>query len=458
MLFTRKTILLTLSILFLSCTKHFIRISPDFGSIRSSIDTIAVFSDALVGIDTKNDFYSAKASLFLDSLILEGASRALTEKGYSIKTIKPFLMGSFMDTFLPVPLKPLNSNDIDSKVIPYFFPNVLTAKQVNAVKNISRKAYAAVTFFEYSGECSLPSCTDLKSDLETISDLTNSNYALFIFHQAALVNPLAMGMLALGQLALTGVLSGGTYFGYVTKASYYLTYVILTELSTGKIIWSNYHTFRTHPGGISMFEFAKDSSMHISPLSDSDSSSKAVLKDWASYCFYRFPEHSSSRYFKGYSRKRTYPFLNLFYRLPEPNINEFDSEIKDKIDSLVYSLSFSVEIPEWNSLDTVINIADKKVPLRKIEFEADSLDRYFKMVYYDRLFFRPGLKGKIRLEFVSMPDGRNLNIQVVQSTLNDQVMEYVIPYVLKITKLPDACFRSKPYNVVHEIVFGKVKK
>jgi hypothetical protein len=101
-------------------------------------------------------------------LFLEGASRALTEKGYSIKTIKPFLMGSFMDTFLPVPLKPLNSNDIDSTVLPYFFPNVLTAKQVNAVKNISRKAYAAVTFFEYSGECSLPSCTDLKSDLETI--------------------------------------------------------------------------------------------------------------------------------------------------------------------------------------------------------------------------------------------------------------------------------------------------
>ncbi len=457
MLLTSKIFLLTLSIFLLSCTKQYIRISPDFGSIRNNMDTIAVFSDALVAIDTKNDFYSANASLFLDSLILDGTTNALTQKGYCIKTVEPFLMGSFMDTFLTVPLKPLNSNNIESMVLPYVYSNQLTENQVNAVKNISRKAYAAVSFLKYTGEKSLPSCADIKSDLKTISDFTNSNYALFIFYQAALVNPLVTGMLAVSQIALTGLISGGSLFGFVTKPSYFHTYTILIELSTAKIIWSNYHSYRAHSSNMSLFQFAKDSCQAFSPLEDSIFISKGS-KDWESFCFYRFPKLSSSRYFKGYSRKRTYPFQNLFYSLPHSNNYELNRKKMDKIDSLVYLLSFSDEVPRWNFQDTVINIIDKKVPLYKIESEVDSLDKYFKHAYRDRLFFKPGLKGKMKLDFITLPDGRNLNIQVVQSTLNDPVLEYAIPYVLRITKLPDAWFRSKPYNVVHEIVFGKVEK
>ena len=42
-----------------------------------------------------------------------------------------------------------------------------------------------------------------KSDLETISDLTNV-ITLCLFSSGGIINPLAMGMLALGQLTLTG--------------------------------------------------------------------------------------------------------------------------------------------------------------------------------------------------------------------------------------------------------------
>ncbi len=458
MLFSRKLFLLFLSVFFLSCISQNVRISPDFGSIRNDIDTITVFSDALLAINTKNDFYSAKASLFLDSLILEGTTKALTKKGYSVKTVEPFLMGSFMDTFLTVPLKPLDSNKIDSTILPYVFSNKLTENQINAVKSISRKAYAAVSFFKYTGESYLPASTSTKFDLKTISDFTNSNYALFIFHQAALVNQVAMEMLALGQIVLTGVLSSGTHFGYITKVSFFHTYVILIELSTGKIIWSNYHNFRAYPDDMSLFESAKNSSQPFSSPECNDSISEVTLQDWASHCFYRFPQLASSRYFKGYTTGSRYPSQNLFFRPPSYKFHDISIKKKTKIDSLVYLLSFSEEVPKWTRQDTVYNTLNEKIPLHKFENATDSLDKYFKLAYSDRLFFKPDLKGIMKLEFLSFPNGRNLNVKLVESTLNDPVMEYAIPYILRTTKLPDAYYRSKAYNMVHEITFGKVKK
>ena len=61
-----------------------------------------------------------------------------------------------------------------------------------------------------------------------------------------------------------------------------------------------------------MFEFAKDSSTHISPLSDSDSS-KAVLKDKI-VLFLPLPEHSPDILKAIQGNALTLP--KPFYRLP----------------------------------------------------------------------------------------------------------------------------------------------
>lgn len=180
--------------------KKYIRISPDFGSISSNIDTIAVFSDALVAIDVRRDYYSAKTSLVIDSLILKATSQTLSKKGYQVKTVEPFLMGSFMDTILSVPFKNMNSDTINTTVLPCVFPNQLTYYQVKAVKNINRKLYQSLAFSKYIGDKSLPLTTEIKSDLQTISDLINGNYAMFIFHQAGLVNADLMSLLGIAQV------------------------------------------------------------------------------------------------------------------------------------------------------------------------------------------------------------------------------------------------------------------
>lgn len=71
-------------LLMLGCSHYrmYVRVASDFGSTRHQIDTIAIISDALVLVDAKDDFYSVNASRVLDSLLLYGASKALTKRGY----------------------------------------------------------------------------------------------------------------------------------------------------------------------------------------------------------------------------------------------------------------------------------------------------------------------------------------------------------------------------------------
>lgn len=78
MLFFKKLILFSLSVFLLLCKRKYVENSPVFDFIRSNIDSITVSSDALVAIDTKNDFYTVKASLFFDSLTIDVTTKALT--------------------------------------------------------------------------------------------------------------------------------------------------------------------------------------------------------------------------------------------------------------------------------------------------------------------------------------------------------------------------------------------
>ncbi|HEX3019302.1 MAG TPA: hypothetical protein VHP36_03325 [Chitinispirillaceae bacterium] len=457
-----KKFLTIFLILLISCSpiKRFVRVNPDFGTIRSDIDTISVFSDALVAVDGRHDYYSVKASRAVDSLILLGTSHILSQKGYTIKTWKPSLMGSFMDTILKVPLMPENSMNVDTTVLPYLFPSQLTLEQLSAVKNISRKLYASVSFSEIARRNSLPLTSSIKSDLEEISNLINGNFALFIFHQAAVVNPDVWAAIGLGQLVLTGLISGGNVMAAVIKNSYFHTYSILVELSSGRIIWTNYDnstavrsdTTNNDP----LYSFSKDNNSELTDFVKSSKIHSYISNGWAKFNFSHFPDRTTSKYFKGYSMFRKYPDQNLFYRLPNIAYHKINREKMIVIDSLVNVLSISEEIPIWKDTDQHTLPSNKLKKLKEIDSDIDSFDKYFQLAYHDRLKYRPGLNGKIKLTFTALPGGKNLNIQVVESTLNDAVMEYSIPYILKMINLPGANFRSKPVDVVHEISFGKL--
>lgn len=437
--------------------KKYIRISPDFGSISSNIDTITVFSDALVAIDVRRDYYSAKTSLVIDSLILKATSQTLSKKGYQVKTVEPFLMGSFMDTILTVPFKSMNSDIINTTVLPCVFPNQLTCYQVKAVKNINRKLYQSLAFSKYIGDKSLPLTTEIKSDLQTISDLINGNYAMFIFHQAGLVNADLMSLLGIAQFALTGLATGGSYFAAVVKTNVFHTYIILIELSSGKIIWSNYRDYFVTPEK-PMFQLAQGKGNNITDYIKPDSLS-FILKKWSKSCFSHFPEKSSSKYFDGYSRPRYYPSQNFFFRTSSSKFFDINKKYKEKIDSLVTELSISNEIPKWDNTNTTLDTISKRFPLHVVEPKIDSLyNKYFKFAYNCRLKHKPLLEGKVRLSFTTNKSGNNSNISIDESTLDDIILEYVISFILKTFPLPNTNYRSKTAHVIHEIDLGRKKR
>jgi hypothetical protein len=134
-----------------------------------------------------------------------------------------------------------------------------------------------------------------------------------------------------------------------------------------------------------------------------------------------------------------------------------DVTIENRIDSLIYKLSISSEIPKWEDKDTAIYATSQRIPPEKIEFQLDSLEKCINLAYYRRLRFRPALEGNVKFAFTITSDCENRNISVLESTLDDKVMEYSILWIIKMI-IPRSCYRTEPANVIHEMTFGKSKR
>ena len=444
-------------IFLISCSPYrkFVRISPDFQTLQENIDTIAVLSDALVAIDDRNDYYSANSSYALDSLILYGVTKSLSKKGYTAISIEPCFMGSFMDTILTVPVKPLNENSIQPNVLPYNVTCKLSSSQQDAMRRISRKLYLNLVYSDPAKQNSLNLTEQTRTDLNTIAGFTNSTYTFFIFHQAGLVDPALTAGMALGTLALSTLLSGGMIIGYVTKISVFHTYLILLDLSTGKVMWSNYLPYNAAPA-TPILKISKNFGNPITKYIKADTLSRRVLDTWHKYNLSAFPIHSETGFFRGYKKRRPYPAQNLFANVSTTNYSNLSNlKLKRRIDSLITALSLSEDAIGWVDNDTTDYVIGKGRSVSSISQELSVLDNYLKYACNCRMKFNPALQGSLNLSLIITANGNLKRIKVIETSIDDDVLNYAIPKILKMVKLSAVSEKIGVSEATHEVRFGK---
>lgn len=452
--------IITVFLFFVSCAtnKKYVRVSPEFQTIRENIDSIAVVSDAIAAINKSVDYYSVNASYTLDSLILYGVTKSLSKKGYTVTPIKPCLMGSFLDTVLTVPIKPLNNHLIKPDILPYRFPCELSSQQLDAIQRINKKLYLNLVYADSVKQNSLSLTDQTSSDLATIANLTKNKYVLFIFHQADLVNPDVTAALRVGAAVASiavPVLSGVNVIVGFDKTSKFHNYLILLELSTGKVVWSNHTPYDAAPIK-PIFERASDYDNPITKYIRADSITKFVLDRWYNYNLAPFPDRSKTGYFKGYKTRYAYPAKNYFahvYNAKSPIMS--NSRLLKSIDSLITELSLSESVVDWIDNDTTGYIIGKGRSSSSIHQEFLVLDEYLQYAFNCRLKFNPALHGSLKLSFIVTTNGKMKKIRVLETLIDDNVMMYAIPRILQMVKLSPVSQKAGATEVTHDVNFGR---
>jgi hypothetical protein len=415
--------------LFFSCSpyRQFIRVDPHLADYKNTIDTIAVFSDALAAVDEKIDYYSANSSYLLDTLILSGAQESLRGKGYVTKQIDPIFFGSFMDSFLYVPVKKFNIEPIEQIRLPGVFRNELPESRLKAFARTCRRLYLN-TVFNNSNQISFKMSNPIiKADLDTLQNIIRCDYALFIFHQAVLIDPDFTFDMALGTAAVTTFLSRGKYTASYTYLSSYHTYIVLLQLSTGKLVWSNYTLFDAAPID-PVFQIRKE---HITSLAGylKPDIMENVLWRWKEFNLEVFPEKNDSKMFPG-RKKCTYPWQNPFQGVPPDFDSLFNFKLKKRIDSAIIAFSISEDPLPDIPRDSINYKLGKGRAIENLQPTLDAVARYLEYAYFCRLRFKPTLKGEVTIRFVVLADGSARKIELLNSTLNDRILEYELAKII----------------------------
>jgi hypothetical protein len=178
-------------------------------------------------------------------------------------------------------------------------------------------------------------------DLDTLSNFTNSQYALFVFHQAGLVDPALTAGMALGTLALTTLLSGGMLIGYATKVSVFHTYLILLDLSTGKVVWSNYLPYDAAPT-TPIIKISKDYENPITKYIKADTLSKRVLYRWHRYNLSAFPKI----FIDSYSNDTSFGFSSpeVTHKISTPTVKAYLKYSYNVLDFVQFQISIGYDV------------------------------------------------------------------------------------------------------------------
>jgi hypothetical protein len=446
-----------LILLIISCSsyKKTIRVDPTLTMGKSNIDTIAVFSDALVGITAGNDFYSANSSYLLDTLILTCVQEVLQGKGYGTKQINPLFSGSFMDTFQYVPVKKFNAEQIEPTRLPFVFQNELSINHINAFARTCRRLYLQ-TIYNNSNQLSLKiSNPVIKSDLDTLRNFINCDHVLFIFHQAKLIDPNITDAISFGMLFVPSVVRLGITIGFATQMKPYYTYMILMQLSTGNIVWSNYSNLNAAPT-LPLFEISKKRITSLSGYVKSKETVENVLWTWQEFNLEAFPMKNDSKMFFGHKKK--YPSGNYFQiKLPK-FFDLSNSKLKKRIDSTITAFSISEDATPEIPHDSMNDGLEKGRLIEAIQPAIDSVMEYLQYAYYSRLRFRPTLEGETTIQFIITTDGCARKIEILKSSINDRILEYVFVNIIRNFNFKNTIKNYGTALITKRLVFTYSKK
>lgn len=400
-----------------------LRIHADFPKIHKQLDTIALINDALVAIDGSNDFYSTKVSFLMDSLLSITTSKCLRARGYAVKTVPQISMGGFMDTGLSVPIL---SDSLYQTHLPVKYLSD-TQAPITSLHRVMRVLYINSIYGLASDQKNVSLRPGLQAHLDSLALFVKSDYVLFTFHQTVLVNPDESLLMGLGSLILTHVLSGGTIAAFMTKETKCYTYYYLVQLSSGKILWSNFSSLSLAPTA-ALLERAvqhQDKTLDMT----TDTLSKNVLYYMHKQQLRNFPQKDAT--IKPVWSSKTFPSTTFFSPFKHTFNTSLSRTLSHQIDSMVWYNSLYEIKPIWKSNDTCSYIFGKGRPQDNLDIQISRLKEYLAFAYSSRGRFNPSLKGDLELDFVITQEGYCKNISIVNTSFNDPIFEYAVAYIVK---------------------------
>ncbi len=422
---------------FFSCSPYssYIRVNPLLQKCIDAIDTIVVFTDAAVAVDNGKGYYSEQSSSTLDSLIFQGVRESLTQKGYVVRQLYPIFLGSFEDSTLPVPVKPSGEHLVHTTRRPCLLQNKLSTNQRGALRRTCRRLFLKTVF----GTCPEPllpiSNPAVGADLQTVQKIIGHDHVLFVFHQTMVVNPDGAGGVLIGSIVLSTVLSGGLFTVGIMPKSTPHTYIALLQLSTGRILWSDYSSQTAVPEYL-LYRIATNPDKPVTAFIKPDSLHNEITRRWSRGNLRGFPDKNGNSIVATYESSG-YPSQFYFLHPPENFVELLNQDLLNLIDSTVITHSLSDESRIAIPSDPARLSPGKGRSQKDITSSLTALNRYLQYLYYSRLRFRGDLHGSATMQFFIMPDGHATKISLLESTLNDPVFEYGI------------------YTVIRKVNFGK---
>lgn len=450
-------ILLFLIVCQITAGTDFVRISNDFEQVQRKIDTITIISDVMVA-SGKSGYYDATASYIMNSRITFGVADLLSDKGYNVKITKPCIMGTLNDSTRIAPLCEFKNEKVNPRLFPYYFSTELYPNDLKVLTRLNKKIFNEVIYDTLNGFDSTDIDSSTLKDLKRLSQIINNDYVLFIHHQAGYrVSSNSFGT-ALSRMILLPLLGPAKAAGHGARYDdVFNTCSILLEITTGKILWSNFSTEKfvpLHWIQRASDKYCKDIFFNFT----SDFWVNKNIENWYEDNYEYFPGKQDTDYFRGNIENQQYPFTAFF--IPA-SFSEFSglpkSRLVFRIDSLVQSFSFLDTAPEWEDRDTTLYDTSHGRSEKSISAELQKLDSYLQFAFNCRKVYKPELYGKITLSFVIERDGSVKKVSLTNSTLDDKVLEYLFPYIVNRLKFHSAIGTIGAAGATlinHEILFN----
>jgi hypothetical protein len=240
----KQTLFPVLIILLLatSCapSKVFVNTSPGNGTRISGSEHIGIINDVCLQIDPlfKKDYVLLDDSKVASTFMATEAKNYLEQKGYSIDyTASPFV-GSFLPPQNLYRLCDEKGSEIRTESPPFYVEDSDSTgnEYYNAVMHILNEVYFTMTN-NYNPLFSTDSL--FLKDLSIISSYTGEDKILFMIGNGVIV-PLGKSLLQGFTLGiLTTVISFGMFTYYIYDTSSLNTYIMLLDLHSGEMLWSN---------------------------------------------------------------------------------------------------------------------------------------------------------------------------------------------------------------------------
>lgn len=237
-----SSVFITIFFLAVSCapTKTFVRTTTDNETFISKTEHVGIINDVCLELDPlfKKDYVLLDDSKVAASYMVNEAKSYLEKKGYTVDySLSPFV-GSFLPHDDIYRLADEKGGEIRVVNPPFYFDDADSIEDayLNAMMHILNEVYYTMSNNYNPVFTSEPA---LKESLNVIANYTGEDKIMFIIGNGKVV-PVGKTLLQGVTLGvLTALVTFGTITYYFYDVSNFNTYVMLLDLHTGEMLWSN---------------------------------------------------------------------------------------------------------------------------------------------------------------------------------------------------------------------------